>query len=120
MCSLATAKAPIRRAWKGQLPRIGAGDVALLPEQRLTKITSVAKALGDPIRLQMVYLLMQRDSICTCEFEQVLGLNQSAVSYHSRILLDSGLIKRDTYGPWSHYSVVESERDILEEIFARW
>lgn len=65
----------------------------------------------------MLNLLRQREDICTCEFQEILDLNQSSISYHSKILLDAGLIKRETNGPWSHYSLVDN--DFIEMIFAK-
>lgn len=84
-------------------PRIDRNDIHLLQADEMDGLAAVAKALGDPIRLQMVHLLSQRDDLCTCEFEDVLGLGQSKVSYHLKILLDAGIVEREVHGTWSHY-----------------
>ena len=84
-------------------PRIDRNDVHLLSGSETGNLARVAKALSDPIRLQMVHLLSQRDDLCTCEFEEALGLGQSKVSYHLKMLLDAGIVEREIHGTWSHY-----------------
>lgn len=88
-----------------EIPRVRRGDLQLLPDSESTKLAAVAKALSDPIRLQMIRLLGQRPDLCTCEFEELLGLGQSKVSYHLKVLLEAGIVTRETYGTWSHYSL---------------
>lgn len=86
-------------------PRIHRGDLKLLPDADLINLARVAKALNDPIRLQIINLLGQRQNLCTCEFEEILGLGQSKVSYHLNILLEAGIVSRHIHGTWSHYSL---------------
>lgn len=91
------------------LPRVRRSDVDLLPQAQLASCVAVTKALSDPIRLQMVYLLRQCADLCTCEFEEVLGLAQSKVSYHLKILLDAGIVSREEHKTWSHYRLVNED-----------
>ena len=89
-------------------PRVRHGDLALLPLPEVVTLTAVAQAVSDPARVQMLWLLEQRDELCTCEFEEALGLGQSRVSYHLRLLLDAGLVLRYRRGTWSHYRLARS------------
>lgn len=95
-------------------PRIGKKDVSLLGSDRLNKMAGIANALSDPIRLQILYLLEQNEDICTCEFQELLDLSQSKVSYHLKILLDAGLVDRQVIANWRHYSL--KEKHILEKL----
>lgn len=97
-----------------EIPRIHREDVTLLVESHVKGITTVAKALNDPIRVQIVYLLSKYKDLCTCEFEEILELSQSKVSYHLKQLLDVGIVKREIHGSWSHYILVRT--DILEHL----
>ena len=83
--------------------RIDRSAIHLLSADETANLTTVAKALSDPLRLQMVHLLSQRDDLCTCEFEDLLDLGQSKVSYHLKTLLDAGIVDRELHGTWSHY-----------------
>ncbi|HWI64405.1 MAG TPA: metalloregulator ArsR/SmtB family transcription factor [Symbiobacteriaceae bacterium] len=93
-----------------------APGLTLLPEAEANHLATLAKALADPIRVQIVHLLEQHADLCNCEFEDMLGLTQSKVSYHIKVLLDANLITRRTAGTWSHYSLVKS--DLLARVRA--
>ncbi len=99
-----------------EMPRVRRGQVQLLEPAEAKRLAAVASALGDPIRLQIVHLLGQHADLCTCEFEEVFGLGQSRVSYHLRILLEAGIVARETHGTWSHYSLRDPR--ILDQVRA--
>lgn len=97
-----------------QVPRVKATEVSLCDESWVIQITKITKALSDPIRVQMLHLLSRHKDLCTCEFEEILGLSQSKVSYHLKQLLDVDLIGRDIHGSWSHYRLIKP--DILNAL----
>jgi ArsR family transcriptional regulator len=86
-------------------PRVRRGDLAMLPQLEVATLTSIAQALSDPARVQILWLLEQRDELCTCEFEELLALGQSRVSYHLKLLVEAGLLVREKRGTWSHYQL---------------
>jgi ArsR family transcriptional regulator len=45
------------------------------------------------------------EGICVCEFQEQFGLAQSKASYHLRVLKDAGLVREQTRGKWSFYSL---------------
>ena len=42
-----------------------------------------------------------------CEFQERFGLAQSKTSYHLRVLKDAGLVREETRGKWTFYSLDE-------------
>lgn len=66
----------------------------------------VMKALSDPNRVRVVKLL-QTEELCVCEIKEVLGLAQSTVSKHMKILEDAGLADRKRQGTWIIYSLAD-------------
>jgi ArsR family transcriptional regulator len=62
----------------------------------------VMKALSDPNRVKMIKLL-QRKVLCVCEIQEALGLAQSTVSKHLKILEDAELISYTKDGLWVNY-----------------
>lgn len=74
------------------------------------------KALADQIRLKVLYELNQRGQVCVCDLTEIVGLSQSKLSYHLKILLDAHLIEREKKGIWNYYSLNEIEvRNLLSE-----
>ena len=66
----------------------------------------VMKALSDPNRVRVVKLL-QTGELCVCEIKEVLGLAQSTVSKHMKILEDAGLVEKNRQGTWMIYSLAD-------------
>lgn len=73
-------------------------------EVELEKASMVLKLLGDKTRLSMMKLLEKNDC-CVCEFVEIFGISQSAISQHLRKLRDVGLVKEQRRGQWIFYSL---------------
>ena len=60
----------------------------------------VAKALGDPIRLQLVDVLRKHaGKVCVCELIPLFDVGQSTVSHHLKVLRHAGLVDSERRGP---------------------
>lgn len=89
-------------------------DVQRREAERLAR---VAKALGDPIRLQLVDVLRKHaGKVCVCELTPLFDVGQPTVSHHLRVLRDAGIVDCERPGLWAYYYVLP---DALEE-FTRW
>ncbi len=67
------------------------------------ELAALTKALGHPIRVQIVRLLTLRES-CVCgDIVKELPLAQSTVSQHLKVLKDVGLIRGEIDGPRTCY-----------------
>lgn len=62
----------------------------------------VFKALCDPKRLAILEQLRSGEK-CACVLQEPLDLTQSGLSYHMKILCDSGLVVSRQEGKWTHY-----------------
>lgn len=71
----------------------------------IESISQTFKALSDPIRLRIVYLLLEKESLCVCEVVETLELSQSTVSRHLAYLKNSGLVRSWREGIWMHYAL---------------
>ena len=77
-------------------------------------LATVAKALGDPIRVQLVDVLRQHaGKVCVCELVPLFDLSQPAVSHHLRVLREAGIVGSERQGLWSYYFV---KPDALERL----
>ena len=64
----------------------------------------VFKALCDPKRLAILEQLRSGEK-CACVLQEPMDLTQSGLSYHMKILCDSGLVTSRQEGKWTHYSL---------------
>jgi ArsR family transcriptional regulator len=80
---------------------------------------SVLRALGHPVRLNILRILAERQqSNCCCtDVMQCLPLAQSTVSQHIKVLLDAGLIDRHPKGTRNCYSLRNDRLASLEQAF---
>ena len=68
-------------------------------------LAAVAKALGHPARINIVRLLIEKQSCIGCDIVDEVGLAQSTVSEHLRILKSAGVITGEIERPRVCYSL---------------
>lgn len=70
-------------------------------------MAEVAKALGDPIRLQLVDVLRKHaGKVCVCELVPLFDVAQPTLSHHLKKLRDAGIVDSERRGLWAYYYVV--------------
>lgn len=69
------------------------------------EIAAIAKALGHPARIQIVRLLLEKQSCFGCDMVDEVKLAQSTVSEHLRILKSAGIITGEIEHPRVCYSL---------------
>ena len=60
------------------------------------------KALADPCRLRLVGVLLKAE-LTVQELTQVMGMGQSRISRHLKILAEAGILSVKRQGTWSYY-----------------
>ena len=66
----------------------------------------VFKAFCDEKRLRILELLRGGEK-CACVLLEQLDLGQSGLSYHMKILVESGIVESRQEGKWTHYKISE-------------
>ena len=79
-------------------------------DHELQKNAKVFKALCDPNRLAILELLRSGEK-CACVLLEQLELKQSGLSYHMKILCESGIVASRQEGKWTHYRLSGEGRD---------
>src|SRR4051812_41595031 len=69
-----------------------------------TRAAEVFHALSDPIRVDVVALLVDGER-CVCDLMDDLELQQSRLSWHLKTLSDAGIITGRREGRWNYYSL---------------
>jgi ArsR family transcriptional regulator, arsenate/arsenite/antimonite-responsive transcriptional repressor len=81
------------------------------------RMAAIAKALGDPIRLELVDVLRKHaGKVCVCELVPLFDISQPTLSHHLKKLREAGIVDSERRGLWAYYYVIP---DALEE-FSTW
>jgi ArsR family transcriptional regulator len=84
------------------------------------KLVGMLKALGNPIRFQIVEFLARKKGCITADIVDATPLAQSTVSQHLKVLREAGLIRGEIEGPATCYCLdAENVRWFREQI-CRW
>ena len=87
-----------------------------IEREHAERMGQVAKALGDPIRLQLVDVLRKNaGKVCVCELVPLFDLSQPTVSHHLKKLREAGIVGSERQGLWAYYYV---KPEALEELSA--
>ncbi len=79
-------------------------------------LSSQFKAFSEPVRLRILYLLLEREEVCVCDLVESLDLTQSVVSRHLAYLKNNDLITARREGTWVHYKIKSTQPDIISQL----
>jgi ArsR family transcriptional regulator, arsenate/arsenite/antimonite-responsive transcriptional repressor len=80
------------------------------------RLAQLAKALADPIRVQLVDVLRRHPGkVCVCELTPLFDVSQPTVSHHLKVLRESGLVGVERRGLWAYYYVIPDAAEELEQ-----
>src|ERR1700742_79266 len=84
--------------------------------EQAIRMADVAKALSDPIRLQLIDVLRRHaGKVCVCELVPLFDISQPTLSHHLKKLRAAGLVDCERRGLWAYYYVIP---DALDELSA--
>lgn len=68
-------------------------------------MAAVAKALGDPTRLQIVDVIRKAapEALCQCELVPLFDMSQPALAKHVKVLVGAGVLQSERRGTWIYY-----------------
>jgi DNA-binding transcriptional ArsR family regulator len=94
--------------------RVAHGRQLLLDDETYVSLAEVFGALGDSNRAKIVYSLL-RQELCVCDIAAVVGISESAVSQHLRLLRTLRLVKNRREGKMNFYSLEDDHvRSLLD------
>ena len=74
------------------------------------------KAMSDPARVKIIYALASGE-LCVCELMVIMGMQQTVVSHHLKILKYAGIVSDRKSGKWVNYKLVDDRAlDMLKAI----
>ena len=93
----------------------------VLEEAAAETLAEAFKAVGDPVRLRLLSLLMTATGgeVCACELVEPVGKSQPTVSHHLKVLRQAGLVTATRRGTNIWYAVVPAQVESLRRVLTR-
>jgi ArsR family transcriptional regulator, arsenate/arsenite/antimonite-responsive transcriptional repressor len=83
--------------------------------ESIDESAALLAVVADPIRLEVVQRLVEEGTRCVCDLQTDPPIPGNQLSYHLRVLRDSGLVSATRRGRWVDYTLAE---DALERLRA--
>ncbi len=82
--------------------------------EQAARMARVARALGDPIRVQLVDVLRRHaGEVCVVELVPLFDVSQPTISHHLKVLREAGIVESEKQGLWAYYYVLPEALDRL-------
>ena len=82
------------------------------------ELDRILKALGEPTRLKIYQALLERKH-CVRSLSKKLGISESAISQHMKIMKDADLVYGEKFSYHTHYLPLQEAVDFLTEQFKK-
>ena len=88
-----------------------------IPADVALALAPAFKALGDPVRLQMMSMIASAPDgeICVCDLTPDFGLSSGTISYHLKALREAGLVDCERRATWVYYWIVPDRLAALSQ-----
>lgn len=76
------------------------------------------KALGDPVRLQLMSMIASNagGEVCVCDLTPAFDLTGPTISHHLKTLREAGLVTAERRGTWVWYRPVAAKLTALSAL----
>jgi len=76
-----------------------------VPAEAAAVLSAAFKALGDPIRLQLMSMIASAPGgeICVCELTPAFAISGPTISHHLKVLREAGLVDAERRASWVYY-----------------
>ena len=76
-----------------------------VPAETAAVLAPAFKALGDPVRLQLMSMIASAEDgeVCVCDLTPAFDLTRPTISHHLKTLREAGLVDAERRGTWVYY-----------------
>ncbi|MFC0097972.1 ArsR/SmtB family transcription factor [Micromonospora marina] len=76
-----------------------------VPAETAAVLAPAFKALGDPVRLQLLSMIASAEGgeACVCDLTPAFELTGPTISHHLKALREAGLVDAERRGTWVYY-----------------
>lgn len=91
-----------------------------LAAEQAAELSTMFKALGDPVRLRLLSMIASRPGgeVCVCELTPAFDLSQPTISHHLKLLRQAGLVDSERRGTWVYYRVRPETTDRMAAVLS--
>ena len=91
---------------------------APIPAAEAAELAQAFKAIGDPVRLQLLSMIASHagGEVCVCDLTPAFDLTGPTISHHLRVLREAGLIDHERRGTWVYYWAVPAKLAALSQL----
>lgn len=86
--------------------------------QTYAEYVPILKAMADETRLKIIDMLSCGE-LCACDILEEFSISQSTLSYHMKILSESGLVHANRDGAWMRYTINSDCADQIQDFLAQ-
>jgi ArsR family transcriptional regulator, arsenate/arsenite/antimonite-responsive transcriptional repressor len=88
-----------------------------IPAETAARLAPAFKALGDPVRLQLMSMIASapEGEICVCDLTPGFELSGPTISHHLKALREAGLVDSERRGTWVYY---RARRSVMRQLAA--
>jgi len=83
---------------------------------KYSKYALLMKALSDETRIK-IFALLSKGELCACNILEDFNITQPTLSYHMKVLSESGLVISRRDGVWMKYSINRESLEAIMEFF---
>ncbi len=100
--------------WAVDEEKVSEAKKRLPPDETFTVLAETFGALADSNRAKILHSLLNQE-LCVCDIACIVGISESAISQHLRILRTLRLVKQRKQGRMMYYSLNDEHiRQLLE------
>jgi len=81
------------------------------------KLANIAKAMGHPVRIQILKILTNQSCCYTGDLTEIIPLAQSTISQHLKALKEAGLIQGEILPPKVKYCLNKYNWTVAQSLF---
>ncbi|GID96566.1 ArsR/SmtB family transcription factor [Amorphoplanes digitatis] len=76
-----------------------------IPAESAAALSRAFKALGDPIRLQLMSMIASAEGgeVCVCDLTPAFEVSGTTISHHLKVLREAGLVDAERRASWVYY-----------------
>ncbi len=85
---------------------LGRVKAEMPPDELICDLADLFKVFGDTTRMKILYSLFESE-LCVCAIAELLGMTQSAISHHLKVLKNANLVANRREGKTIFYFLAD-------------